>query len=350
MSQPYLLKELVSNAFDFLETAIDEFNEKPKYSVVHFCTAVELILKARLMHEHWSLIVEGKPNFSKFKEGNFKSLNFKDLIPTIEDFFDEKISPDIKNCFKSIAEHRNKMVHFFHESDDLNKSEKIKREIAIEQSNGWYFLRKLLEKWSSVFDAYSNRIQALNYRMKDHHVYLQAIYDQISKGIEKDVHAGVKYRKCSSCGFPASKEKKLTDNLIEVNCQVCLISEWILKVECPDCEKENEISEILAGSEIICSCKSVIDKKILDEQLNTDPTHYDNYFDKVEVNCAFCSGYHTGIKHQNFWICLDCYNVEEHMHVCGWCSEGQIGGGDLEYSYQSGCEFCEGHSGWAKDD
>jgi HEPN domain-containing protein len=47
-----LLMHVIENAFDFLETAIEEFNEKPKYSILHFSTAVELFLKARLIHEH----------------------------------------------------------------------------------------------------------------------------------------------------------------------------------------------------------------------------------------------------------------------------------------------------------
>ncbi|EAP77755.1 hypothetical protein ISM_05660 [Roseovarius nubinhibens ISM] len=30
--------------------------------------------------------------------------------------------------------------------------------------------------------------------------------------------------------------------------------------------------------------------------------------------------------------------------------EAQIGGGDLEHSHYTGCEFCDGHERWMKDD
>ena len=31
-----------------------------------------------------------------------------------------------------------------------------------------------------------------------------------------------------------------------------------------------------------------------------------------------------------------------------WCSDGQMGGGDLEHSSYAGCEFCDGKAGWDK--
>ena len=42
------LQLLVENAIDFLNQAADELANNPKYSVIHFYTAVELLLKARL--------------------------------------------------------------------------------------------------------------------------------------------------------------------------------------------------------------------------------------------------------------------------------------------------------------
>jgi hypothetical protein len=47
-----LFARLVNNALDFLQRAVDDLAESAKYSAVHFNTAVELFLKARLMHEH----------------------------------------------------------------------------------------------------------------------------------------------------------------------------------------------------------------------------------------------------------------------------------------------------------
>jgi hypothetical protein len=58
---PELLRDrLVANAIDFLRRAINEFKKDPKYSIIHFSAAVELLLKARLMAEHWSLVVSDR--------------------------------------------------------------------------------------------------------------------------------------------------------------------------------------------------------------------------------------------------------------------------------------------------
>ena len=40
--------DVVRNAFDFLGRSIDELEKHPKYSVIHFYSAIELFVKARL--------------------------------------------------------------------------------------------------------------------------------------------------------------------------------------------------------------------------------------------------------------------------------------------------------------
>ena len=350
MTNPQLFNELVSNALDFLETAFDEFDKKPKYSVVHFCTAIELILKSRLMHEHWSLIVDGKPNINKFKEGNFKSLGFKELIARIESVLGEKIPDDAKKCFDEISNHRNKMVHFFHEADNTNASQKVIEEIAIEQSTGWFFLRRLLEKWSEVFSDYQDKILSLNWQMKRHKIYLQTVFDKIQPEINNDIQSGAKYRNCSSCSFKASKERPITGNILEAKCRVCLISEWVLNIECPECQETIEISEYSADINIECECGQLITQETIKDQLDTNPVTYDDYFCRAQINCASCMDQGCVIEHKDYWICISCYLVESNMYICEWCNEGQIGGGNLEYSYHTGCEFCEGQAGWVRDD
>ena len=51
------LASLVENAIDFLDRALRDLDSAPKYSVIHFYAAVELFLKARLLAEHWSLVI-----------------------------------------------------------------------------------------------------------------------------------------------------------------------------------------------------------------------------------------------------------------------------------------------------
>ena len=57
--------QIVISAFEFLLKAIDEIRESPKFSTIHFASSIELFLKARLMVEHWSLVVDRLDNTKK---------------------------------------------------------------------------------------------------------------------------------------------------------------------------------------------------------------------------------------------------------------------------------------------
>ena len=64
---------LVENAFDFFLEAIESLQgqntRKVKYAVLHLTSAVELVLKARLVKEHWTLICRDP---SKVTQENFR--------------------------------------------------------------------------------------------------------------------------------------------------------------------------------------------------------------------------------------------------------------------------------------
>ena len=72
-----MFNRLVENALDFLFEAISEIKEQPKYSVIHFYAAVELFVKARLMNEHWTLVITKRqePDWDKFVAGDFQSVS-----------------------------------------------------------------------------------------------------------------------------------------------------------------------------------------------------------------------------------------------------------------------------------
>lgn len=112
------LRNLAESAFDFLEKSVDEIKDRPKYSVIHFATAVELLLKARLMHEHWTLVVERTSDVTldDFLSGKCKTVTQADAIKRLNGACGENIPRDAVAQFTRIAAHRNQMIHFFHEA------------------------------------------------------------------------------------------------------------------------------------------------------------------------------------------------------------------------------------------
>lgn len=242
------------------------------------------------------------------------------------------------------------MVHFFHEADLKKSNHKVIREIAIEQSSGWFFLQRLLEKWSPIFSEYESKMASLNAQMKNHRVFLSTVFNKIKAEIDFEKSKGNQFKSCFSCGFEASLKKSLTNNLFECTCKVCLLKETIIEINCPNCGKQTELDEYEA-LDLVCShCEEKVTDEDIDSQLNTEPVTSDNYMDAVSINCARCISLDTVIQHEDYYICKSCLRVENDMQICGWCNEGQTGGGDLEYSYLSGCEFCDGQADHLKDD
>lgn len=97
MTHHDIFDSLTRNAFDFLERGIAEFDKSPKYSVIHFCAAVEMLLKVRLMKEHWSLIVS-KPdqaNLAKFMAGDFISVTLKEARVRISDLLEKSMKVSV---------------------------------------------------------------------------------------------------------------------------------------------------------------------------------------------------------------------------------------------------------------
>lgn len=345
------LSRLIDNGFVFLEKAIDQFQKEPKFSVINFCIATELFLKARLMKEHWSLVVSTNPDINAFKKGDFKSINFKDLIPKIEAITGEKFELDVKTCFNGLANHRNKMVHFYH---DFSKgAEKHIEQIAIEQCSGWHFLRGLLGKWDEIFEPYEEKIHRVDSKMKRHSVYLKTVYKNILPEIKLAISEGAVFTDCRICKNKSSEVKELTEFLYLSRCKVCHFSDEYVTIPCQeeDCEGIIKIDGYSSGqAEYFCpECEQEITHKELSEILNDEPATHHNYMDHIEMNCAECEVPGEVIKHREYYICLNCLQVDGELSICGWCNEGQIGGGNLEFSALSGCSFCDGSSGWHKD-
>ena len=107
---------LVENALNFLDQSIIELENKPKFSVIHFHAAIELFLKARLMAEHWSLVISSKKeaDWIAFKKGDFVSVSLEESVRKLDKIVQSGINIKALDIFRKITSHRNQMVHFYH--------------------------------------------------------------------------------------------------------------------------------------------------------------------------------------------------------------------------------------------
>jgi len=162
---------IFENAIDFLEKSLEEFKDSPKYSILHFAIAIEILLKARLSLEHWSLVVLKNPNKSNYLKGNFVSVNLDEAVRRLRDIAGENITDLELKSFKKLSAHRNKVIHFYHtEMSNDRKSEALQK-IIKEQCECWYHIKILFtKKWVKSFDGLIDIsiFETLDWRMRRH--------------------------------------------------------------------------------------------------------------------------------------------------------------------------------------
>lgn len=341
-----LFESLVENALDFLKHAIDEFEAAPKYSIIHFYAAVELFLKARLLAEHWTLVVSKDADHDKFVAGDFISVTFVEACSRLSKIVKSGIDDSARIKFDSIRKHRNKMVHFFHESKDSSK--KLTEEIAIEQLGAWYELQQLLTvSWAQYFEAWEKDFSDIERRLKRQREYLAAKFEALKPQLEKLKEQNVDIETCASCHFDAAQIIPDVGELSEAICLVCGHKKRRLNFACPECEAESWMED---GGEFTCpNCKHKLDEEALVDAIDENIVTQDNYFEnELPANCGECEGYHTVVLYKDKYLCVRCLDVSDQLENCGWCSEANTG--NMENSSWSGCTVCDGRAGDLGDD
>jgi len=345
-----MFDRLVRNAIDFMEKSIKEIDEAPKYSVINFCSAVELFLKARLLAEHWTLIVPDidnkKVNLESFKAGDFQSVNLKIAIERLRNIAGVNLTKDEERSFENVKRHRNKLVHFFHPKYIEKPDKKILDEMVPEQWSAWFYLnRLLLEKWNEHFSKYQDDIKGLNYtlifRYKE---FLKAKYEALKIQIEEEKRNGTKYTKCTICGYDSARVQELDEHLFSNSCVVCLWHKNILNIPCPECGDPITILEFGEGECEKCHFKTDIEFLISEYGPGWDPDEPFNVGYCAECEC----GTKSVIPFAGGYLCLSCLTLHDSADHCGWCNELNAGK-DLDGSYFTGCVVCEGKSGWDND-
>ncbi|MCP1558833.1 UNVERIFIED_ORG: DNA polymerase III alpha subunit (gram-positive type) [Methylobacterium sp. SuP10 SLI 274] len=353
MTEAELFDALTKSAFEFLHRSIDEFEKSHKFSTIHFAIAIELFLKAKLMREHWSLLLE-KPDHAErasFFSGDAKTVTIEQTIERLRRIASVTIPQNSKDIFGTIIRHRNKMVHFAHVVENDDEDEEGKAKLAEEQCAGWLALRTLLAQWQE-FEKFSNDVAHISFKMERYQVYLKKVFESRAQDIQKHINSGNKISKCRSCGFEAVEVSDPIGAIAYAKCLVCRYNGSEITVACQneDCGESICFTSYDGPPDKCPKCEENLTKDEVRDFLDTgEGIHKDNYFDHVPVNCPQCSGYHTVIEHESIYVCSECYETDDSYEVCGYCSEGQLGGVP-EHSYLVGCEFCEGAAERYRDD
>jgi hypothetical protein len=338
------LERLVENAFDFLDRALWDFNKAPKHSVINFHAAIELFLKARLLAEHWSLVISRRQDadLKKFLAGDFQSVTLDEAADRLDKVVQSPLTKFELDQFKNLARHRNRLVHFFHDAATDDAAEGLKQAIAIEQLRAWYLLNRLLvDRWGEIFEKWRDRLAGVTSKLKRHRQYLQITFEQLQPEIQRKIAQGRTIEECLSCEFLAAEVTQVVGVLKNCDCLVCQLTTTYVDVSCPSCA--NLVRFVDEGFSQCTSCNEKFEPADLATLLDDDERGTKDYFEHgMPAHCVACDGYETVVHHGGMCVCGSCLKAygEDEMHQCNWC--GNLNAGDLEESAAIGCVACDG--------
>jgi hypothetical protein len=188
---------VVENAISFLDSSVKSIETSPKNSIIDLYTAIELFFKARLMKEHWSLIL-AKPeeaDINKFENGDFRSVFLAQAHKRLEKISKETFEKAALDNFLNLGMHRNQIVHFAHTDFKGDKAS-----VIVELWASWFYIYELLtNQWAKYFDEYMERFSSINTEIRNHIGYLESVLDIRTPQIKIELEKGNEIVECPSC-------------------------------------------------------------------------------------------------------------------------------------------------------
>lgn len=338
---------VVRNAIDFIDSSLDNLGKRPKNGIVDFYAAIELFLKARLMAEHWTLIVSksDSASLSSFSVGDFHSVYLEDAAKRLKDVVGEAIEDKALNNFKALAEHRNQIVHFAH--TDYADVGGIKAGVVMEQWISWHYLHELLTmKWRDTFNAYIPEFERLHTRILAEKGFIQSRFQDLQPVIRRKQQDGEVFVECGNCQTIAglvSETKPWGDSYVCMVCQKAgiTIRSTAETISCDKCSHEFEFFNSKVSS---CpNCAQSIDTDKLISLCKMKYTTGDDWWEEGAPCVAYCHE----CQHQKpsvfyidgLWSCVSCFDRGWQAIACPHCDAFVTG--DMERIEYFACHKCE---------
>jgi hypothetical protein len=116
----------VRNGVDYLLSVVDQLYRDRvlqqglptprdiKYAVLHLQAAAEVLLKARLLRDHWSLVFKdpGQASERRFRDGDFESCGIDDTVRRLRQIAGLAITDQEQKALKDLARDRNALQHY----------------------------------------------------------------------------------------------------------------------------------------------------------------------------------------------------------------------------------------------
>lgn len=183
-----------------------------KFACIEMYAAVELLLKATLAQEHWTLIIARHHSLKELYSGEVQTLDFETAITRIRDVQGLRLDEDDLKAFGTLRQLRNRYMHF----SELT-STGVVRLIVLE---AW---RALLNFYHTVYPRYADKRWWFDLQ---------------------EAASNLPYREQAIQGFTeALVKEQLNQNRVVWDCYLCRFEVCVLGDGLPHCELCNHTYE-----------------------------------------------------------------------------------------------------------
>lgn len=333
---------LVNNGIYFIRKAQDNLEDDIKLSIVLFWTGVEILLKAPLASEHWSILITNNKRFEttkdKYDKGDFISISYTDSLALLRTIHDFSFSKEDEKSLNNIRMHRNRIMHFFNE--EINDPIKLER-VKIELAEAWFVLNNFLKHWRDIISLTRDSLlinNMDNFLSNTNDYYAKVKYNKIKDKIANDIQAGEQYRTCFNCTYESFHvDEGEAPNLIEGRCLVCNHNEQAVAFACEKCGSEVRI----IADELDAECPICQHINPRGNAFPEENYSHKDYIDRqTPASCAECNSFESITEYHDGFICKNCLVYFDHLETCEYCnhSSSEVS----EDSYAFGCEYCDG--------
>lgn len=325
---------LLENAFAFFQRAKDISESELSFSLVHFCTGLELLFKYRLMQEHWSLISQKTTSKEKFRSGDFQSVDFESAVERLQKIAGVQISDAALKRLQAVRRDRNKIVHFVHQALSANSTDGEERASHVRERLflGFHETQNLIFEWSKTDPDLQKWSEVLSRTVSTFDGYLRLRYQHI---VESRLSSSLRSHtavRCPICKYETATVEYIRGAICDLSCEVCTARFSAYKISCggEDCEQEFFFNSYDHFSPVNCSaCSFYIEWDFVALQLQ---------YEAGEVGCLYCENFDTAVDHIGIFVCVECARHSTHDEACFICDKRWIGfdeDGDM-----FGCPSC----------
>lgn len=347
------VQALISNGLEFLDKAREELEAaKPKFSIVSFWTAVEILLKVPLVHEHWTLVCSGKKVVrSKYLAGDFQSVTYDETCTRLGDILEKPLPKETMTVFDKVRQHRNRVVHFYHPSFSDDEQHQIQKE----QADAWFALNRLMrDEWKPIFGARNSYSWKLAYGetrlLQGNEFYAAIRLNQVQPELDALAKAGGDIVICETCRQKAQVTSPLATGsgaytLLTTRCRVCTDQSRHISFLCPECGEHQSLPE---GDETFtCESCSWTEERmtLLDEEMFRSVD--EQLLSNLPAGCTNCMVPDSICQHGDGYLCTQCLTYYHELETCESCNH--LSDNVPEFSRYRGCEFCDGDSRYHYD-